>query len=169
MSIAFLDVAYRDGGARAACVVADTWESAVPAATYTSDIESVEEYIPGKFYQRELPCLLSVLSQVPETPALLVVDGYVWLPPNGSPGLGAHLHEALGLRAQVVGIAKTAFSGVPECAKVAKVYRGKSKNPLYVTAIGIELALACTAVSSMAGEHRIPDLLRIVDHLSRMR
>ena len=39
---------------------------------------------------------------LPALPAVIVVDGYVWLP-DGRPGLGAHLYESLARCAAVVG------------------------------------------------------------------
>lgn len=167
MSIAFLDVDYRATGARAACVLTESWESASPTATYVQDIEAVQPYEPGKFYRRELPCLISVLRLLPSLPAIVVVDGYVWLPSDARPGLGAHLYEALGRRVPVVGIAKTAFAGVESCDAVARVFRGTSRNPLFVTAVGVEPGVAGQGVQRMAGEHRIPDIMRIADRLSR--
>lgn len=81
MTVAFLDVHYQAAGARAACVVADTWEADAPTSVLVSDIEAVEAYEPGSFYRRKLPCLLSVLRLLPSLPDVIVVDGYVWLPP----------------------------------------------------------------------------------------
>ena len=168
-TIAFLDVAYQDDGARAACVVAASWEAGDPAATYVREIGTVQPYAPGEFYRRELPCLLAVLDLLPAPPGLVVIDGYVWLPPDARPGLGAHLHAALGGRTPVVGVAKSAFAGVESCDRVVPVLRGGSQRPLFVTAAGVETAAAADWVRRMARAHRIPELLRVVDRLSRAR
>jgi hypothetical protein len=40
--IAFLDVGYEGSGARAACVLADSWKSALPHATYVREIDAIE-------------------------------------------------------------------------------------------------------------------------------
>lgn len=169
MTIAFLDVHYFGTGARAACVVVESWESESPDSTYVQDIEAVQPYEPGNFFRRELPCLLSVLRLLPSPPGIVVIDGYVWLSSVERPGLGAHLYEALGRRIPVVGVAKTAFAGVENCAAVARILRGSSRNPLYVTAIGLEPELAGQCIRRMAGKHRIPGIVRITDHLSRGR
>ena len=169
MTIAFVDVAYRGTGARAACVLTESWEAESPSSTYVCDIEAVEPYESGNFYRRELPCLVSVLRLLPSLPETVVVDGYVWLPSGGRPGLGARLYEALGQGTPVVGIAKTAFAGVESCAGVVRVLRGTSRNPLFVTAVGIEPEVAAQCVRRMAGKHRIPDIVRIADRLSRSR
>jgi deoxyribonuclease V len=130
-------------------------------------IENVEPYKSGSFYRRELPCLMSVLRLLPEPPDVVVVDGYVWLPPMERPGLGAHLYEALGRGTPVVGIAKSSLAGAETCAFVVPVLRGTSKRALYVTAAGIEVEAAAQHVRAMAGKGRIPELARIADHLSR--
>lgn len=169
MSIAILDVAYSETEAQAACVVTEDWTSASPIASYVQNIATVLPYEPGQFYRRELPCLLAVLGLLPTEPSFLVIDGYVWLADADRPGLGAHLHEALGHRIPVIGIAKSAFIGVENSPAVAPVLRGKSINPLYVTAIGIDLDQAARNVKGMHGSHRIPDLLKAVDRLSRDR
>jgi deoxyribonuclease V len=167
VTIAFLDVGYKGAGARAACVLADSWESASPNSTYVQDIDAVERYEPGNFFRRELPCLLSALRLLPSLPDTAVVDGYVWLSSKRRPGLGAYLYEALGRCVPVIGIAKTAFVGAQSCDAVAPVLRGNSRKPLFVTAAGIELAAARQAVRRMAGKHRIPEMMRIADRLSR--
>ncbi len=69
MTIAFLDVLYKDAEARAACALTESWEAESPVSTYVQDIETVEPYEPGNFYRRELPCLLSVLRLLPALPA----------------------------------------------------------------------------------------------------
>jgi deoxyribonuclease V len=167
VTIGFLDVHYEGGSGRAACVVADAWEAETPSSTYVAVIDSVEPYEPGRFFRRELPCLVSVLRLVPVLPAVVVVDGYTWLASLDRPGLGAHLYEALGRATPVVGIAKTAFAGVDRCADVVQVVRGTSRKPLFVTAIGMDPAVAGQCVRRMAGKHRIPELVRLVDRLAR--
>ena len=90
-------------------------------------------YRPGELYRRELPGILDVLSALEREPDLVVVDGYVSLA-NGAPGLGAHLYRALEERVQIIGVAKTRFSGA---GQAVRVYRGSSEKPLFVTAAGL--------------------------------
>lgn len=167
MTIAFLDVHYQASGARAVCVLADAWESESPSRMYVKNIKTVQAYEPGYFFRRELPCLLSVLRLLPSLPEAAVVDGYVWLPSVHRPGLGAHLYDALGRRTPVVGIAKSAFVGAESSSAVARVFRGASRNPLFVTAMGMELEVAAQCVRQMAGKYRIPEMMRIADRLSK--
>jgi len=161
-----LDVHYEteNGAARAACVQFQDWSSVKPDAEYVVEVAEVAPYVPGQFFKRELPSLLRVLEAVSVPPTLVIVDGYVWLDPAGRPGLGAHLHEALGGRVPVVGVAKTAFRGD---TGAAQVMRGESAKPLLVSAAGIPLDEAAEGVRRMAGEHRIPTLLKRVDHIAR--
>jgi deoxyribonuclease V len=165
--IAALDVHYGDeangGGALAACVGFEHWESAVAVHESVTKIAGVEPYEPGAFYKRELPCLLAALAEVKERDvSTVIVDGYVWLGP-GRPGLGMKLFEALGSRVPVVGVAKTAFHEAPS----AEVLRGQSAKPLYVTAEGISIDAAREGVQRMYGGHRVPVLLKRADALAR--
>jgi len=167
MTIALVDVYYEGPSARAACVLAPSWEANSALESHVLRLTRVKPYEPGSFYRRELPCLLGVLGALGARPDIVVIDGYVWLPSPVRPGLGACLYEALGRNIAVVGIAKTAFSGAENSPVVAAVRRGVSRKPLYVTAVGLELEVAAECVRRMAGSHRIPELSREVDKLSR--
>ena len=118
-------------------------------------------YQPGEFYRRELPPLRAVVPAAAEL-ALIVVDGYVDLDPDGRPGLGAQVHAEFGV--PVIGVAKTAFS---TATHAAQVLRGQSSRPLYVTAAGMTTADAAGLVAEMAGRFRMPDALKLVDRLAR--
>jgi deoxyribonuclease V len=162
--IACVDVDYRDHEAVAACVLFRAWADGHSAGELVERIARVEPYQPGQFYRRELPCLLAVLGRVPDPLEAVVVDGYVWLRDEHSPGLGAHLHQALGRAVPVIGVAKTCF----QSAGAAKaVVRGGSHKPLYVTAAGIDAEAAAQHVKDMHGPFRIPTLLKQVDQLCR--
>jgi deoxyribonuclease V len=160
--LACVDVDYRAMSAVAACVLFRAWSDADSADVLVQTIDNVEAYQPGQFYRRELPCLLSVLATVSEPLETIVVDGYVWLGER-TPGLGAHLYEALRWRVPVVGVAKTRYAGAP----AEEVQRGGSRRPLYITAAGIDPRTTARYVQSMHGAYRIPTLLRRVDQLCR--
>jgi deoxyribonuclease V len=158
-----VDVQYLDdGGARAALVVAEDAAFTTLVDERTVLVEQVAAYRPGRFYERELPALERVLSGVAPVD-LLIVDGYVDLDPEGSPGLGAHVASA-GLAPVVVGVAKTRFR---TATHAAEVLRGLSARPLYVTASGMPVDDAAALVHAMAGDARFPDALRRVDRLAR--
>jgi len=76
--IACVDVGYNGTSARAACVTFERWEVTCASAGYVMDTSDVQPYVPGQFDQRELPCALAVLEQLPTQPDIVVVDGYVW-------------------------------------------------------------------------------------------
>jgi deoxyribonuclease V len=162
--IAVVDVHYADAGATAACVVLDSWEAGRPMLEVTADIDQVLPYESGNFYRRELPCITAVLAKLPRDPNVVVIDGYVWLGEESRPGLGAHLHEALGGKVAVVGVAKSFY---PFGKNVMEVWRAESKRPLYVSAAGAELSAAADCVRRMHGESRIPTAIRQVDRLCR--
>jgi deoxyribonuclease V len=161
--IAALDVRYDEDAltGRAAAVVFERWDDAVPLAECTATFNGVEPYVPGQFFKRELPCLLAVLEKVRRPLDQIVVDGFVSL--GDKPGLGLHLWEALGRKVAVIGVAKSHF----RFATPVEVIRGSSKRPLYVTAVGIEPVAAAEAIHRMQGAHRIPTLLKRVDRLTR--
>ena len=161
--IGVLDVHYTGDVAWAACVLAGEWAASESLARHVVRVEGIAPYVPGAFYQRELPALLEVLAAVDERPEVLVVDGYVWLD-GGAPGLGAHLHSRVGEAMPVVGIAKNPYDGATDAVEVL---RGGSTRALWVSAVGMRVEDAVAAVRSMAGEHRIPKLVREVDQVAR--
>jgi|SRR4051812_16231205 len=162
--LALVDVHYSGAGARAACLLAEEWTSAAASDEWTVDIDGVAPYRPGHFFERELPCLVAALSRVTIPLEAIVVDGYVELDAQGRAGLGAHLHDHIGGKIPIVGIAKHSFAG-SEFA--SRVLRGSSQNPLFVTARGMTQDVAANRVRGMHGEHRIPTLCTQVDHLCR--
>lgn len=163
--IAFTDVHYRDTDATAACVIADRWDQAQPTREWTRVVSPIAPYEPGAFFKRELPCLLEVLRGAPPL-THVVIDGYVWLDANRTPGLGARLHEALGGAVVVIGLAKTAYQG---STFALPVRRPGSEKPLFLTAIGVDEAAALSLVQRLHGDHRLPSLVKRVDSLARGR
>ncbi|MFO0613550.1 MAG: endonuclease V [Polyangiaceae bacterium] len=162
--LACVDVDYRDdGSAVAACVGFDEWTSDRPANEWIARLDRVEPYVPGALYRRELPCLLAVLARAGRPFDAVVVDAYVTLDDRGAPGLGAHLHAALGGATPVVGVAGTPFA----TARAIPVLRGTGKQPLWVTTLGVDAAITAERVRAMHGAARIPTLLRAVDRLAR--
>lgn len=159
---ACMDVDYRTEGVVAACLLFEHWTSPEPVRSIVEPVASVAPYVAGEFYLRELPCLLTLLRQVIAPVGVVIVDGYVWLD-HDRPGLGAHLYEALGRRAAVIGVAKTAYLTAP----AIEVRRGRSARPLYITVAGMAPGTAARCVCAMHGAYRLPTLLRQVDRLSR--
>jgi deoxyribonuclease V len=157
-----VDVHYEPDRARAACTVFADWSSTASVAELVIETPPAETYVPGQFFRRELPPLVALLAALPALPDIVVIDGYVWLDAHGSPGLGARVHESLGVA--VVGVAKTPYG--PE-VPAARVLRGGSAKPIFVSAVGLGLDDAADGVGRMHGSHRIPALLKRTDQLAR--
>src|SRR5262249_12537358 len=144
--MACLDAAYAHASASAACVLFSRWGDATPLRTLTARRGAPATYKPGSFYKRELPLLRAVLDKVGRVPAMIIIDGYVWLDADQRPGLGAILHETLAKRIPVIGVAKTAFGDASWCVPVL---RGVSRRPLLVSAVGISADEAAKGVRAM--------------------
>ena len=165
--IVCIDVHYGETAADTACVAFPNWTDSESAFEFVVRSEGPPApYQPGQFYKRELPYLLRAIEIARPSVGLstIVVDGYVWLD-AGAPGLGAHLYEALERQVAVVGVAKTVF----RCDLAIAVRRGQSRNPLFVTSVGVDAAVAAESVRSMHGPSRVPTLLKRVDGLARGR
>lgn len=135
-----------------------------PVKEYARIIQWDKAYTPGKFYQRELKPLLKVIQIIAEPVHVFIIDGYCYVTDDKEPGLGTYLYEALDQQVAIVGVAKNRFKpvGIAE-----EVFRGQSKNPLYVTSIGIPQAEAALNITRMAGKFRMPDLLKQADQKAR--
>jgi deoxyinosine 3'endonuclease (endonuclease V) len=122
-----LDVGYFAGGATAACVVFNDWRDSEASRSVTVHVDEVRDYVPGHFYQRELPCLLAVLEKLNNSPTTIIVDGHVRLDDTGRPGLGLHLYDKLDRTTPVIGVAKSSFRGLTDAVAIL---RGDSDRPL---------------------------------------
>jgi deoxyribonuclease V len=164
-AIACLDVAYADAAAAVAGALIPSWDAKGASKIVARRFDSTPaSYEPGAFYKRELPLLLSIISELGDPIDVIVIDGYVWLSADSQPGLGGHLFASLGRRAPVIGIAKTRYRNdtwsIP-------VLRGASQQPLFVTSAGIDVKEAAQCVGRMHGDHRIPTILTLVDRAAR--
>ena len=161
-----VDVYYFDDKARAVGLLFERWQDESAQETLTADIESVEEYTPGEFYKRELPCIMAILNKL-EVASLegIVVDGYVYLDDQERPGLGKRLFDKLNENIPIIGVAKTAFHG--NKVNVLEVSRGGSKKPHYVSAVGMDLEVAADLIQNMHGQHRMPNILKHLDTLTK--
>jgi len=123
-----------------------------------------ENYEPGAFYKRELPLLMSIISEFEDAIEVIVIDGYVWLGANNQPGLGGHLFSGLERRIPVIGIAKTRYRNDTWSTPVL---RGESRRPLFVTSAGIHKETAAECICLMHGDSRIPTILALADRTAR--
>ncbi len=159
-----IDVGYRENAALAVGIAFNHWQDEKPMRTYSSRIHDVEDYTPGEFYKRELPCILQLLREHRLEPDIIIIDGFVFLDGDSKPGLGKHLYDSLSSSTAVIGVAKQAYKGIPDDYRIL---RGKSKTALFVTAAGLATAMAKKHIISMHGQYRIPTLLKQADQLSR--
>lgn len=155
-----LDTAYSGSRSATAGVLFKDWQSESPEAVFSSCLDRLEEYLPGQFYKRELPCILNLLNEHALSVETIIVDGNVYLDDQGLPGLGKHLFNELNGRSQVVGVAKNRFKSLSE---KSAVYRGSSTKPVYVTTTFEDQEVIKANVQSMHGKFRIPTLLKIAD------
>lgn len=126
------------------------------------EYENVAPYEPGKFYKRELPCILKLLKQVDlSSLEAIVIDGHCYIDNNKSFGLGGYLWEALDKLIPIIGVAKKQFINTEEVSK--EILRGESKTLLYVSSIDFELKTAIGKIKDMHGDYRIPTILKLVD------
>jgi deoxyribonuclease V len=164
--IVAIDVHYKENTAKAVGALIQNWGDAAAVEHVIRYIGSVEEYEPGAFYKRELPCIMDVLNQIDlSAVTYIVVDGFVVLDDMGKPGLGAYVYESLNHKVPVIGVAKSNFH--QNLKNVIPVLRGESNNPLYVTAVGIDLQQAAGFIKSMHGEFRLPAVLKEMDRITK--
>ena len=170
-----LDSYYKDNICNTSLVVFNENED-VAIYTDTRYSKVTSEYIPGKFYKRELPGIKKILRRfIRQHPELweqihaVIVDSYITLKVGDKEwdGLGAYVHKFLYKIEQpkiVYGVAKSKFG---DCDKISdKVLRGKSETPLYVQTTAAP-HFAAYQVARMHGKFRIPTMLKLVDQLSR--
>ncbi len=131
---------------------------------HSVQIDNIVPYQSGQFYKREMPCILALLAEITEPYDVIIIDGYVYLDGIETKGLGKHLYDNLTIVKPIIGIAKNKFHTIKEDYAV---YRGTSKHPLYVTSIGIDKQQAMTIVTNLEGQNKLPNIVKMVDHLSR--
>ncbi len=159
-----VDVHYGASSAVVGGLTFADWHDPKPLKTFRSDIREIEDYIPGEFYKRELPCILKILNDFNIAPNTIIIDGYVFLDGQSRPGLGKYLFDALGGEVEIVGVAKNAFAGISD---EFSIKRGKSQKPLYVTTTGSDVSGAKENIRAMYGPDRLPVLLKQVNQISR--
>lgn len=140
-----------------------------PDRIYFSELKVPGEYESGEFYKRELPCILKLVEEHHLNPAVIIIDGYVYLDGINRWGLGARLSNHFyqqGRKISVIGVAKNRRQDTP---KDWEVFRGGSSKPLYVKAVGLDDEFSRKLIAGMSGNHRQPTLLKLADTLCRKR
>lgn len=159
-----IDVHYNQNSATAAAITATKWPAESPCEQFQVQVADVGDYQPGSFYLRELKPITEVIKLIQVPVQYFVIDAYCHLSESGTPGLGHHLHATLPNDSVVIGVAKNRYRDTTHAVELC---RGNSTRPLYITSIGVDYRQAAKHIEAMAGEHRMPTLLKLVDRLSR--
>jgi deoxyribonuclease V len=163
--IVAVDVHYdpQNEWARVGVLLFEGWDALESVTEFVTMIGEVLPYESGAFFKRELPCIVPAINHALSLHPIetIVIDGFVDLGDN-KPGLGRHLHTQLGHESEVVGVAKNGYKGAPATA----ITRGQSGNPLWISSTA-DHAQAAAHIADMAGDSRIPLLLKRTDSLAR--
>jgi len=182
--VAGVDVGFEEGGAvtRAAAVLLDS-QTLAPIAEVVARQLTRMPYIPGLLSFRELPALLQALSELPQTPDLVFVDGQGVAHPRRL-GIAAHLGVVTGL--PTIGVAKSILVGTHEEVgphrgdRQPLEYKGevigcvvRSKDgirPLIVSpGHRVSMATAPELVLAFGRKYRLPEPTRLADRLASRR
>ncbi|WP_128330942.1 endonuclease V [Apibacter sp. HY039] len=161
-----IDVYYYEDATAKSVGVLFNWEDEHPRKIIIENVKDVEEYIPGQFYKRELPCILAILNKV-DTKQLeaIIVDGHIYVDNNKEYGLGGYLWKHLNGEIPVIGVAKKDFFANKETTFA--LVRGESKNPLYISSVGMEREKAIELIKNMKGKFRNPTILKELDQITK--
>lgn len=162
----FVAVHFEGSQANAAAAAFDAWDAAEATKTYVSRIGQVEPAVRGELDLRELPCVMQLLREHSLAPELILVDGFVHLDADETPGLGQHLYQALGGRVPIVGVSKKSLPGL---TAQFEVMREEETQPLFVTCAGIDIGAAKARLRAMHGRKRLPTLMKLVARLAKKK
>ncbi|MFC4764931.1 deoxyribonuclease V [Dyella koreensis] len=182
--IAGVDVGFEDNGTitRAAAVLLDA-STLVPIAQVVARLPTCMPYIPGLLSFRELPAVLQALSELPQVPDMVFVDGQGIAHPRGL-GIAAHLGVITGLPA--IGVAKTILVGshgavgerrgdraelVYQGRVIGTVLRSKDRVKPLIVSPGYRVSVAGAAELVLAGctRYRLPEATRWADRVASRR
>lgn len=151
--------------AQVAAVAFDAWDAPEPAKTWVSRIAQVEKHSRGEPDLRELTCVMQLLREHKLAPELVLIDGFVHLDAEETPGLGQHLFQALGGTTPVIGVSKTGRPGL--LSAQFEVMREDEARPLIVTCAGLDIGAAKARVRAMHGRKRVPTLMKLAARLAK--
>ncbi|KQV50258.1 hypothetical protein ASC95_12780 [Pelomonas sp. Root1217] len=150
--------------ANAAAAAFDAWDAAEATQAYVSRITHVEKAVRGELDLRELPCVMQLLREHSLEPELILLDGFVHLDADETPGLGQHLYHALGGKVPIVGVSKRRLPGL---SAQFEIMREEEAQPLFVTCAGIDIGAAKARLRAMHGRKRVPTLLKLAARLAK--
>ncbi|MEO5690448.1 MAG: endonuclease V [Burkholderiaceae bacterium] len=159
-----MDVHILGDTARVAAVAFDDWAAMEGTKNYSLRIERVEKPVKGELDLRELPWLIQLLDANGLQPELIVMDGFVHLDAQETPGLGRRLHDTLGGRTAVIGVSKSGFKDTPE---QFQIFREEETAALVITCAGIDLGAAKARIRTMHGRKRVPTLMKLAARIAK--
>jgi len=159
-----MDVHLQGDSARVAAVAFDDWAAPEGTKNYTLQIAHVEKPVKGELDLRALPWLVQLINDNGLQPEVIVFDGLVHLDAQETPGLGRRLHDTLGGRTAVIGVAKSGFKDAPA---QFEVHREEETAPLVITCVGIDLGAAKARVRAMHGSKRVPTLMKLAARIAK--
>ena len=151
-------------GARVAAVAFDDWAAPEGTKNYALQIAHVEKPAKGELDLRALPWLVQLINDNGLQPEAIVFDGLVHLDAQETPALGRRLHDTLGGRTAVIGVAKSGFRDAPA---QFEVHREEETAPLIVTCAGIDLGAAKARIRAMHGKKRVPTLMKLAARIAK--
>lgn len=78
-----LDVGYKNNVAKVVGGFFNNWEDDKLIRISHKIVENINEYVPGEFYKRELPCILEFLKDYDlEQIQCIIIDGFIFLDDN---------------------------------------------------------------------------------------
>jgi len=182
--VAGVDVGFEENGAvtRAAAVLLDA-QSLLPLAEVVARQPTRMPYIPGLLSFRELPAVLQALSELPQTPDLVFVDGLGVAHPRRL-GIAAHLGVITGL--PTIGVGKSILVGthaevgphrgdrqalLHKGEVIGCVLRSKDRvRPLIVSpGHRVSMDSAPELVLAFGRNYRLPEPTRLADRLASQR
>jgi deoxyribonuclease V len=161
-----MDVHLQGDIALVAAVAFDDWAAFEGTKNYSLRIEHVEKPAKGELDLRELPWLVQLINANGLQPEVIVLDGFVHLDAQETPGLGRRLHDTLGGRTAVIGVSKTVFKGTDTPDQFC-IFREDETPALVITSAGIDLGAAKARVRMMHGRKRVPTLMKLAARVAK--
>jgi len=153
----------------AAAVGFDEWNDAEGTGQWLARLPLAEKPVRGELDLRALPCVLNLVQQqIPPHRGpleLIVLDGFVHLDPQETPGFGLPLFHALGGQVPVIALSKTDWRG--DTPAQFELHREEEARPTLVTCVGVDLGAAKARARTMHGKRRMPTLLKLAARLAK--
>jgi len=161
-----MDVHIEADTARVAAVAFEDWAAAEGTRNVALAIAHVDKPAKGELDLRALPWLVQLLDANRLQPEAIVLDGFVHLDAQETPGLGRRLHDTLGGRCPVIGVSRSVFKGTDTPDQFC-IFREDETPPLIVTCAGIDLGAAKARIRAMHGRKRVPTLMKLAARIAK--